>query len=79
MSPRNFARIYADETGQTPARAVEMMRIEAARTALEDPKLTVKQVSVQCGFGSDERMRRSFIRQLGVSPQAYRNSFALSE
>ena len=47
--------------------------------ALEDPELTVKQVSVQCGFGSDERMRRSFIRQLGVSPQAYRNSFALSE
>lgn len=79
MSPRNFARIYADETGQTPARAVEMMRIEAARIALEDPELTVKQVSVKCGFGSDERMRRSFIRQLGVSPQAYRNSFALSE
>ena len=79
MSPRNFARIYAEETGQTPARAVEMMRVEAARAELEDPELTVKQVAIRTGFGSDERMRRSFIRQLGVSPQAYRNSFALSE
>lgn len=78
MSPRNFARIYAEETGQTPARAVEQMRVEAARQALEDPDQSIKDVATRCGFGSDERMRRSFTRLLGVSPQAYRKNFAMA-
>jgi len=76
MSPRNFARIYGEETGETPARAVEQFRLDAARAMLEDVDLSVKQVASRCGYGSDERMRRSFLRVLGVSPQAYRQSFA---
>ncbi|MBR9826371.1 MAG: helix-turn-helix domain-containing protein [Alphaproteobacteria bacterium] len=76
MSPRNFARLYADETGETPAKMVEQFRIDTARKLLEDPDLSIRQIAQKCGFGSDERMRRSFVRVLGVSPQAYRQSFA---
>jgi len=77
MSPRNFARLYTDETGKTPARAVEHMRVEAARAMLENPAVSIKTISVRTGFGNDERMRRSFARQLGITPQAYRDRFAV--
>ena len=75
MSPRNFARLYAAHTGQTPAKAVEAMRVEAARGLLEGSDLTVSQVALRCGFGDDERLRRAFIRALKVSPSAYRERF----
>jgi transcriptional regulator GlxA family with amidase domain len=79
MSPRNFARLYTQETGQTPARGVEQYRVSAAQTLLKDPRLGVKTIAQRCGFGNDERMRRSFLRQLGVSPQAWRERFAVAE
>jgi transcriptional regulator GlxA family with amidase domain len=77
MSPRNFARIYTEETGMTPARAVEQMRVEAARAMLENPGVSIKTIAMRTGFGNDERMRRSFARQLGITPQAYRDRFAV--
>jgi transcriptional regulator GlxA family with amidase domain len=77
MSPRNFARLYTQQTGQTPAKAVEGIRIEAARRLLEQSELSVSEVAHQCGFGDDERMRRSFIRLLHVSPRDYRRRFAI--
>lgn len=77
MSPRNFARLYTEETGETPARAVEQMRVESARSMLENPGVSIKTVARQTGFGNDERMRRSFARQLGITPQAYRERFAV--
>lgn len=79
MSPRNFARIYTDETGETPARAVEKFRVDAARALLENPAVALKSIATECGFGNDERLRRSFLRQMGVTPQAYRTRFAVSE
>lgn len=75
MSPRNFARLYTRQTGQTPAKAVESMRTEAARRLLEDSDLSVKQIAFECGFGDDERMRRSFMRLLNVAPSDYRQRF----
>jgi transcriptional regulator GlxA family with amidase domain len=75
MSPRNFARLYRSHTGRTPAKAVEALRVEAARRLLEDGKLPINSVASRCGFGDDERMRRSFVRVLSVSPQDYRNRF----
>lgn len=75
MSPRNFARAYLAHTGRTPAKAVEAFRVEAARRMLEDGMLSVSAVAIRCGFGDDERMRRSFLRLLEVSPQSYRNRF----
>jgi transcriptional regulator GlxA family with amidase domain len=77
MSERSFVRHYRAATGTTPARAVEQLRVEAARRALENG-LPVKRVAQRCGFGSEETMRRSFLRHLGASPQAYRERFAQS-
>jgi transcriptional regulator GlxA family with amidase domain len=76
MSPRNFARVYAERMGRTPAKAVEAMRVEAARRALEEGGASVEGVARHCGFGDEERMRRSFLRRLGVGPRAYRARFA---
>jgi transcriptional regulator GlxA family with amidase domain len=75
MSERSFVRHYRCATGMTPARAIERMRVEAARQALE-LGLPVKRVAARCGFGSEETMRRSFLRLLGATPQAYRERFA---
>lgn len=75
MSERSFARRYRAVTGSTPARAVERLRVEAARQVLGQGEQTLKQVARRCGFGSEETMRRSFLRLLGVPPQAYRERF----
>jgi len=75
MSERSFVRHYRRTTGMTPARAIERIRVEAARQALEQG-LSVKRVAPSCGFGSEETMRRSFLRLLGATPQAYRERFA---
>jgi transcriptional regulator GlxA family with amidase domain len=75
MSERSFVRHYRQATGITPARAVEQIRVEAARRMLE-LRGPVKRVAVRCGFGSEETMRRSFLRLLGATPQAYRERFS---
>ncbi|MEZ5834089.1 MAG: helix-turn-helix domain-containing protein, partial [Dongiaceae bacterium] len=75
MSERSFVRHYRQATGVTPARAVERIRVEAARRTLELGQ-PVKRVAARCGFGSEETMRRSFLRLVGTSPQAYRERFA---
>jgi len=74
MSPRNFSRIYAMETGRTPAKAVEFIRVEAARRLLEEGKLSMRAVARHCGFKDGERMRRSFIRTVKVAPSHYLKS-----
>ncbi|KAA5612577.1 GlxA family transcriptional regulator [Rhodovastum atsumiense] len=76
MSPRSFARLYVARTGTTPARAVEALRLEAARRLLtSEPDMPVAVVATRCGFGDDERMRRAFLRGLGVAPAEYRLRF----
>jgi transcriptional regulator GlxA family with amidase domain len=75
MSERNFARSFRSETGETPARYIDRMRLEAARRLLTGSSHSVETVAAQCGFGSAERMRRSFQRQVRVSPNAYRERF----
>lgn len=75
MSPRNFARVYRRETGQSPARAIEQIRIEAAVRLLESTDDPIKTVADRTGFGDDERMRRAFMKAYGVSPQDYRSRF----
>ncbi len=72
MSPRNFARCFVAEIGATPARFLEMLRLEAARRRLEETDRNVDQIATECGFGSAEVMRRSFLRNLGTPPSAYR-------
>ncbi len=74
-SERSFSRHYAESTGSTPARAVERLRVEGARRLLLDTRLPVKRISQRCGFGSEETMRRSFLRLLSTTPQEYRARF----
>ena len=75
MSPRNFARVFAREVGETPARWVERARVEAARRLLEETELGVEAIAARCGFGSSESLRRAFLRCVRVSPAAYRGRF----
>lgn len=72
MSPRHFARSFVAETGATPAQVVERLRVEAARAALESGQPSVQRIAQDCGFGSTERMRRSFQRLLGRPPASLR-------
>ncbi|MEH2513374.1 transcriptional regulator GlxA family with amidase domain [Nitrobacteraceae bacterium AZCC 1564] len=76
MSERSFSRHYAEATGITPARAVEQLRVEAARQLLSETRLPIKRISQRCGFGSEETMRRSFLRLLAATPQDYRARFS---
>jgi transcriptional regulator GlxA family with amidase domain len=75
MSPRHFARAFRAETGVTPARYVERVRLEAARRQLEDSSDPIAVVAADCGFGTPETMRRAFLRALEVGPAEYRRRF----
>jgi transcriptional regulator GlxA family with amidase domain len=79
MSPRNFARLFAAETGSTPAKAVERLRVEAARALLDSQPLQVEDVALETGFGDQERMRRAFVRAFGQPPQALRRAARASQ
>lgn len=74
MSPRHFARCFRAETGATPAQAVERLRVEAARAALQSGQPSVQRIAQECGFGNTERMRRSFQRLLRRPPGAFRQA-----
>jgi len=69
------SRLYLQETGRTPAKAVEAMRVELARRMLEGKSRRIGQIAQQTGFKDLENMRRAFIRLLKISPQDYRNRF----
>ena len=75
MSPRHFARAFRAETGITPARYVERVRLEAARRRVEESAEPIAAVAQACGFGTAETMRRVFLRALGVGPAEYRRRF----
>jgi transcriptional regulator GlxA family with amidase domain len=79
MSERTFLRRYGAAMGQTPARAVEGIRVEAARQLLATTRLPIKQIAANCGFGSEETMRRSVLHKAGVTPSEYRSRFSSAE
>ena len=77
MSPRHFARAFVADVGVTPARAVERLRLEAARSAVEESSRSMQAIARNAGFGDPERMRRAFIRAFGQPPQALRRTARL--
>ncbi len=79
MSVRHLQRTFTAEMGQAPSVYIGRVRVEAARRALELQPSTVTVVARECGFGTAEAMRRAFHRHLGVSPDAYRDRFRISE
>lgn len=72
MSVRNFERVFARETGCTPARYVAQIRVEAARRLLEDTDKSLEQIARSCGFVSANLMRRAFSRSVGTTPARFR-------
>lgn len=70
LSPRQFSRLFRQETGQTPARAIEKLRVESARLMMESGRFSIEEIARKNGFANRERMRRSFVRAFGQSPQA---------
>ncbi len=72
LSPRQFSRLFHSETGQTPAKAVENLRLEAARLMMEEGSHPVEVIAHETGFADRERMRRAFVRAFGQPPQAIR-------
>jgi transcriptional regulator GlxA family with amidase domain len=78
LSPRQFSRAFLSETGHSPAKAVEQLRLEAARFMMEEGRLSVNEVAQQAGFGDRERMRRAFLRAFGVSAEAMRRKASAS-
>ncbi|OKJ93560.1 AraC family transcriptional regulator [Streptomyces sp. CB03234] len=75
LSPRHFARAFRTETGTTPGRYVERVRLEHARRLLEDTGSGVHEVARACGYGTPEAMRRAFVKALGTPPAEYRRRF----
>ncbi len=74
LSPRQFSRAFLAETGQSPAKAVERLRVEAARLMLEQSRHPVEVVARETGFADPDRMRRAFLRAYGQPPQAIRRN-----
>jgi transcriptional regulator GlxA family with amidase domain len=79
MSARNFARVYKTKTGRTPAKAIELFRLETARRLLEDTDERIEAIARRTGFGDEDRMRNTFQRHLNVSPRDYRARFGNSD
>lgn len=75
MSPRTFSRRYTATLGIPPAKAVEAIRVDAARDLLATTDTAIQSVAVLCGFIDDERMRRAFLRVIHTSPSEYRKQF----
>ncbi|WP_207479143.1 GlxA family transcriptional regulator [Arenibaculum pallidiluteum] len=79
LSPRQFSRVFREETGQSPAKAVERLRLEAAKTMLEEGRHSMDVVARDTGFADRNRMRRAFLRAYGQPPQSLRRSLRLIE
>jgi transcriptional regulator GlxA family with amidase domain len=74
LSPRQFSRAFHAETGQSPAKAVENLRLEAARLMMEQSRHPIEVIAQQTGFADRDRMRRAFLRAFGQPPQAIRRN-----
>jgi transcriptional regulator GlxA family with amidase domain len=74
MSVRNFDRVFTRELGKTPSQYILQARVEAAQHQLERTDRGLKQIALDCGFGSADVMRRSFIRLIGITPDQYRRT-----
>ena len=74
LSPRQFSRAFHAETGQSPAKAVENLRVEAARVLMEQSRHPIEVVAQQTGFADPDRMRRAFLRAFGQPPQVLRRN-----
>ncbi|NIF69381.1 MULTISPECIES: helix-turn-helix domain-containing protein [unclassified Burkholderia] len=78
LSVRQFSRSFREATGQSPAKAIERLRVEAARVLIESGRHPVEIVARETGFGNRERMRQAFLREAGLPPQAIQRGMAMA-
>jgi len=76
LSPRQFSRVFHQQTGQSPGKAVERLRVEAARLMMETTRHPIEAIARETGFGDRERMRQAFLRAFGLPPQAIQRASA---
>lgn len=76
LSPRQFSRVFREETGQSPAKAIERLRVEAARLMMETTRHPIEVIARESGFGDRERMRQAFLRAFGQPPQSIQRTSA---
>lgn len=74
LSPRQFSRAFRSETGQSPAKAIENLRVEAARIMIDEGEHPIDVIARETGFSDPERMRRAFLRAFGQPPQAIKRA-----
>ena len=78
MSTRNFTRVFHKQTGISPAKFIEKLRVETARKYLEDTDISLEKIAERCGLGNLISMRRTFLRHLMTTPSDYRRAFRTS-
>lgn len=79
LSPRQFSRVFTAETGQSPARAIEALRLEAARVMVEQGRLPLEVIARETGFRDRRHLREVFQRGFGVAPQSMRRQSRVAE
>jgi transcriptional regulator GlxA family with amidase domain len=79
MSPRNFSRVFRKESGMTPGRFLEKMRLDQAKNMLEYTEMSVDMIAVKCGFSNAVSLRRVFLKNISLSPAQYRKGFKTTE
>lgn len=79
LSPRQFSRVFTEETGQSPAKAIERLRVESARLMMETTYHPIEIIARETGFGDRERMRQAFLRSFGQAPQSIKRMYSSSE
>lgn len=79
LSPRQFSRTFQAETGRSPAKAIEHLRVEAARLMIESSHHSLDIVARETGFADRERMRRSFLRAFGQPPQTIKRAVRVKD
>src|SRR5258708_8520189 len=77
LSPRQFSRAFLKETGKSPAKAVDALRVDAARALMEQGRLSVDVGAPETGFADRDRMRRAFLRTFGQPPQVIQRASRL--
>lgn len=72
LSPRQFSRIFQAEIGQSPAKAIEQLRLEAARNMIERGRHPLEVIARETGFRDRSHLREVFVREYGTPPQSVR-------
>lgn len=72
LSPFHFSRLFREATGSSPHRYLTERRIVSAQQMIVSGGISLAEVALDTGFGSQANFCRAFRKATGVSPKAYR-------